>query len=265
MIIYAIDDEPLLLRAAERAIKEAVPDAEVMTFQRASDALEETEKKGTKPDAVFTDIEMPGMNGLEFAVKMKSLSKSTRIIFTTGYTEYAVEAFKVHAHGYVMKPLEAERVKEELDLSEEMHTAAPDRIEVRCFGYFEVFWKGEPLKFSRSKTKELLAFLIDRNGAMCTSEEIAAELREDENDMRKAKDRIRHLVQDLNKTFRSIGKEDAIIRRSGQLAVRREMFDCDYYRMLSGDMNAVNDYYGDYMNQYSWAEITHGRLELREN
>ena len=263
MEIIAIDDEPLLLRAAERAIREAVPDAEIVTFQRASEALREIEDKGIRPDAVFTDIEMPGMNGLEFAVKLKDISRKTRIIFTTGYTEYAVEAFKVHAHGYVMKPLTAERVREELEQDAEPHAAEKDKIEVRCFGYFEVFWKGEPLKFARSKTKELLAFLIDREGAMCTSEEIAASLWEDESDIKKSKDRIRHLVQDLNRTLRGIGMENAVIRRSGLLGIRRELLDCDYYRMLNGDVDALNSYYGDYMNQYSWAEITHGRLELR--
>lgn len=123
MIIFALDDEPLLLRAAERAIREAVPDAEIMSFQHAADALKEVAENGITPNAVFTDIEMPGMNGLELAARLKTINPRIRIIFTTGYTEYAVEAFRVHAHGYVLKPLEAERVREELELDAEPHIA----------------------------------------------------------------------------------------------------------------------------------------------
>ena len=48
-----------------------------------------------------------------------------------------------------------------------------------------------------------------------------------------------------------------------QWAVDTELLDCDYYRMLKGDMDAVNAYQGEYMKQYSWAELTVGRLFFR--
>ena len=260
MIIYTLDDEPLLLQSAQRAIGEAVPEADVRAFSRAKDALAEIEGSGVCPDAVFSDIEMPGMDGLTFAMKVKTLCPRTRIVFVTGYTEYAVEAYEMHAHGYVMKPLKPERVREELEVSFAEVAPEEGKLQVRCFGYFEVYRAGEPLTFARSKTKELLAFLIDREGTICTTEEIVTELWENELDMKKGKDRIRHLVQDLNQTLREIGMEQVLIRRSGQLAIRRDLIDCDYYRMMDGDMAAMNAYYGEYMNQYSWAEISHGRL-----
>ena len=263
MRIFLIDDEASARNSMERIVRQVRPAAELATFSRGQAALDAIEQEGLRPDVVFSDIQMPGLSGLSLAVKLRTLCPSAKVIFVTGYDESAVEASRLHAYGYVMKPLTAERVREELEQDAEPHAAEKDKIEVRCFGYFEVFWKGEPLKFARSKTKELLAFLIDREGAMCTSEEIAASLWEDESDIKKSKDRIRHLVQDLNRTLKEIGMEQAVIRRSGLLGIRRELVDCDYYRMLNGDVDAVNSYYGDYMNQYSWAEITHGRLELR--
>lgn len=51
-----------------------------------------------------------------------------------------------------------------------------------------------------------------------------------------------------------------IIRQRGLVAIRKEKLDCDYYRMLEGDMDAVNAFNGEYMIQYSWAEITAGQL-----
>ena len=56
---------------------------------------------------------------------------------------------------------------------------------------------------------------------------------------------------------------DLLIRRSGNLAIRRDMVDCDYFRMLDGDAAAINSFDGQYMQQYPWAELTSGRLYFR--
>ena len=137
-----------------------------------------------------------------------------------------------------------------------------DKLRVRCFGYFDVFWKDEPLIFARSKTKELFAFLIDRRGSACTAEEAIAALYEDTDaeGVKKAKQNIRNLVSDMKNTLNSIGMGDVLIRRGSSLALRTERLDCDYLKMIAGDMDAVNSFRGEYMEQYSWAELTKGTL-----
>ena len=74
---------------------------------------------------------------------------------------------------------------------------------------------------------------------------------------------IRVLISDLRATLREIGMEELLIRERRQLAIRRDLVDCDYYRMRDGDTAAVNAYFGEYMKQYSWAELTAGRLHFR--
>jgi DNA-binding SARP family transcriptional activator len=123
-----------------------------------------------------------------------------------------------------------------------------------------VFADGKPLPFDRRKTKELLAFLIDRRGATCTAEEIIAALWEDETDTVKAKHRLRNLVNDLRAALKTADAEDVLLRKSGLLAIKADEIDCDYYRMLSGDADAAKSFHGAYMSQYSWAEPTAGRL-----
>ena len=98
---------------------------------------------------------------------------------------------------------------------------------------------------------------------MRTAEQIAAALWEGECDMQDAKHRIRNLISDLRKTLRGVGMEDVLIREHNQWAVRTELLDCDYYRMLDGDTDAVNAYRGEYMSQYSWAELTSGRMDFK--
>ena len=138
------------------------------------------------------------------------------------------------------------------------------RLYVRCFGPFEVFSQGKPLLFQRRKTKELLAFLIDRRGATCSAEEIGAVLWEDEADLRKTKHQLRNLVSDLRQTLEKNGMGDLLIRKSGILAIRAEQLDCDFYQMLRGDPKAINAYRGEYMTQYSWAELTAGNVWFQE-
>ena len=55
------------------------------------------------------------MNGLELAVRIKKLSPDSKIIFVTGYPQYAADAFRMHANGYILKPAQPERVREELE------------------------------------------------------------------------------------------------------------------------------------------------------
>lgn len=296
MIIYVLDDEPFALRGTIKTIQEVVSDAEIMGFGRAKDAIAQAEGAEVKPDVVFSDIEMPGISGLDFAVIFKKICPDAKIIFVTAYSQYALEAFRLHVHGYILKPITAERVKEELEhalrdtategterlprraaekntgesgknrkSSEDAKNTSAKKLRVQCFGYFEVFWKGEPLMFGRRQTRELLAYLIDRKGAACTSEQIAAALWEDEDNLKNLKARIRILISDLRQTLAGIGQEDLIIRRSGQIAIRRDGVDCDYYRMLEGDMDAVNSFHGEYMVQYSWAEMTAGLLAFEKN
>ena len=278
MIIYVLDDEPIALKGTIKTIKEVVPESETKGFSRARDVFEYVTENKESPDVVFSDIEMPGINGLDFAVQFKRICPETKIIFVTAYSEYALEAFRLHVHGYILKPVMAERVREELDhvltnsvnrrgengeKIEDSRRKDPERLQVQCFGYFEVFWKRQPLMFGRRQTKELLAYLVDRKGSACTAEEIALAMWEDEDNIFYFFFFFRILISDLRQTLKQIGQEDLVIRRSGQIAIRRDAIDCDYYKLLDGDVDAVNAFHGEYMLQYSWAEMTAGQLAFR--
>ena len=265
MLIYAIEDEKGMLRLLHNAIAEAQPDAEIVDFLFGEDALAVIRGGGPKPDVVFSDIVMPPPTGLDFAVALKTLSPDTKLVFVTGYSEYAVEAFRLHVQGYILKPVRAERVREELELMDLPDLKPTEKLQVQCFGYFEVFWKGEPLSFSRSKTKELFAFLIDRGGSTCQPEEVIAALFEktEPEKMKQSKQNLRNLVNDLKHVLTGIGQGEVLIRKGSSLCIRPELLDCDYYRMLSGDMAALNRFRGAYMEQYTWAEMTKGVLKFR--
>ena len=262
MRIFAIDDEPKMLRLLHNAIAEAAPGAEISDFLLGSDAVNYIQVKGIRPEVVFTDIQMPGLTGLELAVRLKQIAPETGIVFVTGYDEYAVDAYRLHVGGYIMKPVETGRVREELDHLGAFLPSDPSKLKVRCFGNFEVLWQDKPVEFARQKTKELFAYLIDRGGAYCTAGEIIGVLWENSAAVKDANQYLRVLTGDLTAALKKIGLKDVLLRKRGQWAVQRSLIDCDYYRMLEGDMNAVNSFRGQYMAQYSWAELTTGQLHF---
>ena len=282
MRIFVLDDEPIALRVSKKTVQEVMPDSQITGFGNADQVFTYIDETGMKPDVVFSDIEMPGMSGLEFAVHLKKKCPNAVIIFVTAYSQYALEAFRLHVHGYILKPLTTDRVKEELEHAlEEKKSGQPEQddlspesdlkqrqknlqeqLKVECFGNFEVYWKNMPLMFGRRQTKELLAFLVDRRGTASTPEEIAQVLWQNQNDLEGLSAQVLILLKDLKRVLDTIGREDIIISRGGKIAIRKDAIDCDYYRMLAGDMYAVNSYQGEYMAQYTWAEITDGKLEF---
>ncbi len=263
-LIFVIDDEQAVCEEIKEIISRAVPFATIETFGRGYDALDAI-TGGRVPDVVFSDIEMPGISGLEFAARLKGLALNTRIIFVTADEKYAVKAFKVKAHGYLIKPITVEDVEDELGYLPSIRSGGTDKLEVKCFGHFDVYWKGEPVIFKRKQSKELLAYLIDREGAACNSREIAAALWKEDDNTKAEQNRIRVLVNDLKNTLKDIGMEDLLMRQHRELAIRKDMINCDYYRMLEGDMDAVNSYSGEYMIDYSWAELTNAKLYFGGN
>ena len=263
MIVFAIDDEPLALEDLTDCIRAARPQAEVQAFQMAGDALEAVEERGVTPDVVFTDIQMPGMNGLEFAVRMKTAAPECRIVFVTAYSKYAVESYKVRAHGYLLKPVTEEQVREEFDSLPGLPEPQLKKLTVRCFGSFEVFFEGRALEFSRQKSKEVFAYLVKEQGAWVSTDELVSDLWEDTEDEQNEKSYLRVLTNDMLTTLRSVGMQDVLLKRRGRLAINAGMLDCDYYRMLEGDMQAVNAFRGAFMTQYGWAELLTGALYFR--
>lgn len=263
MLIYTIDDEQNALEELNFSVTEALPNAQLKVFSRGVQALEALKKEEQKPEIVFSDIRMPGIDGLELAARIKVASPDTLVIFVTGYSDYALKAFKVHADGYLMKPVLPEHIREEINNLQHRLPQQEDRLFIMCFGNFEVFWDSKPLSFKRKKSKELLAYLIDREGASCTAEEIINALWENVDNISNAKHKLRNLISDLKAVLSEINRDNIILRGSGWIAVDRKAVFCDYYKMLEGDMQWVNSFKGEYMKQYSWAELTLANLAIR--
>ena len=99
-----IDDEPIAIRVIKKHLQ-AFPDFHIVAeCHNAPEAIPIVSKE--KIDLIFCDIQMPQITGIEF---VRSLRQSPKVIFTTAYREYAVDAFDLHVIDYLLKPVSFER------------------------------------------------------------------------------------------------------------------------------------------------------------
>ena len=257
MRVIAVDDEELMLRALVRAISDSPDVKEVVKFSDCEKALDYVKENSI--DIAFLDINMRGMGGISLAQKIIDICPNSKIVFCTGYEEYAIPAFKLHASGYLMKPISAEDVQGEIDNIKGVRKKEK-LLEVKCFGNFEVYVKGERLSFKRSRTKELFAFLVDRRGAGMTAKQICAVLFPFDTDDVKNTAYLRQLVMDLKNTLKTKGADAVFCHETPCYSVDTSLIKCDYFSYLE---TGKPEFLGEYMSQFSWAEETCAMLQIK--
>ena len=260
MNIIAVDDEYLSLIDLEYAIKDIAPEADVLGFESPAAALSFASENHI--DIAYLDINMPGLNGIDLAKKLRETNPGINIIFSTGYDEYAKEAFSVQASGYLTKPITAEAIKESLK-----HLRTPIVIEpkvllrVQCFGNFDVFADGKILYFPRQKSKEVLAYLVHKRGTSCTTKEICAVIYDGDVNIKSMEKQIQSVISGMRKTLGAANAEDVIIKNYNSISIDVSKVDCDFYRYIEKDPTLTHPYIGEYMSNYAWAEFRPEYLE----
>ncbi|WP_123042044.1 response regulator [Cohnella candidum] len=165
--VMIVEDEKPILDLMERIVGRHPMLQVAGTFTSSLEALERYPQ--LKPDAVFLDVEMPKMGGIELADKLRAIDEELQVVFTTAYPGYAVEAFRVSAVDYLLKPVTPdtlERVvtrllKNHLLRSASRPQSAAENPPVRCLGTFETRKAdGSLIGWPTRKTEELFAYLL---------------------------------------------------------------------------------------------------------
>lgn len=253
MKILAVDDEQGALKLLVRAITGACPDDTIFSFQSSTKALQCARENHI--DVAFLDIQMPEITGLELAKRLKKINPNINIIFSTGYSEYAVDALKLRSSGYLMKPITRSDVQTELsNLRNPIAAEETSYVFAKTFGNFDLFVKGKILVFPREKSKEVLAYLIDRHGSAVTRKEMAAIIFEDREYTRATQAYLTQIIKNLKKVLDEAEIGDIFVTGQNTYAVDVTKIRCDAYEYLEGDAEALNAFHGEYMCQYSWGE-----------
>ena len=108
MQIAICDDEVSMVQILEEKIKKLLPDTVIEKYLSGNELI----ASGSKPDILFLDIQMPGMDGMETAKMLRQDNENMILIFVTAAEEYVFQAFDVGAFHYLVKPFSDEKFKE---------------------------------------------------------------------------------------------------------------------------------------------------------
>jgi len=110
--IIMVDDEGIILSGGLPVLEEVFPNANISGFTRPSEAINYAQNN---PIALaFLDIEMGKLNGLEVCRELQRINPNTNVIFLTAYMDYSLDAWKTGASGFIIKPITAAEVRNQL-------------------------------------------------------------------------------------------------------------------------------------------------------
>lgn len=219
-------------------------------------------------EAAFINIELNGMDGLQLGEKLRELNPKIVLVFFIEHTEYILEALRIKADGYMIRPYTMEDLTWTMGNAKLLSRRQKKPAYIRTFGRFDLFINGELVIFSNKKAKELLALCVDNKGGVVTMEEAVDKLWENRLYDEKVKNLYRRAVMDLNKIFSTYGIKDVFVKKRADCWINYANVDCDYYmwieeNILSGTGKSVRsgiDTRWGYMTEYSWAEETNARI-----
>ncbi len=260
MNILAVDADSASLKKIKGILTKNVPEANCFYFDSSLSALAKAREE--EIDVAFLDATMPELSGIDLGKYLTELNPYVNLIYLTETTDYAYEAMKLHASGYLKKPGSGSEVKKELESLRYPEIRKKfKRVFAQTFGNFELFVDGEPVEFKYKRTKEIVALLVNNKGAQTSNGEIIASLWEDDGDPEKKLSYLCNLRQDLQNTFNKLKLEGIILKQRGSMAIAKDRIECDLYDWLENKKDSKYRYTGDYMNQYSWSEFFHAELD----
>jgi len=228
--IAAVDDEMHALERFERMVLEVKEIELCGLFESGEELL--SYLKEHQLDAVFLDIEMPGVNGLQLSEQILNINENINIIFVTAFNQYAMEAFELQAMDYILKPLTEERLNKTVKRLLKTKGVVAEVVKpfIQCIGCFEVFIKGKAIHFKNSKAKEILAFLIHKEGVPVNWEKVADAVWPD-YDSEKAQTNFHANTYLLRKRLAEAGISQILENSRGNYRIITEEVSCDFYQL----------------------------------
>ena len=260
MTILLVENNAKALEKLSGLVTSLQPDAELLAFRDSLEALAAARER--QIDIALLSAAMPELSGMNLGQYLKEMYPTVNLVYLSDGPEQACEALSLHASGYIVRPATPESLRHELDdLRHPVGQGSGKRLFAQTFGNFELFADGKPVAFKYTRTKEIVALLVNNRGAQTTNGEIIGALWEDDGDPEKKASYLSNLRQDLQNTLTKLKLTGVIIKQRGSMAIATDRIECDLYDWLARKKQSRYQYLGDYMNQYSWAEYVHAELD----
>ena len=250
--IIAVDDEVLSLKRFEHLIQKEPRVNLLKSFSNPEEVIDFI--KENTVDIAFLDIEMPGINGLELAEMIQETDSHVNCIFVTAFDQYALEAFKAHAFGYLLKPLDIKELSTQLDIMARNVKPRPDKkinksdepsnrkLVVKCIGQFTCHAEDIPdsiIAFRTAKTAELFALLVARYNSSLSKFSIIDSMFPD-MDYEKSTKLFYVSCSYLRSAFAKYNINDVLIRENDNYRINTAVIDCDYINLCEAEKDLAD-------------------------
>lgn len=233
------------------------PDFNIECFDNYNDSLEYA--KNNIVDLAMLDIKINSDDGYELARELKEINNETEICFVSGYSENAINAFKLDAIGFIEKPYDYDEVSKLLDRFMAIPQKKALPVFVKTFGKFEIYKNNEIVTFNSAKAKELLAFLVNRLGETVGLDDIVMNVFDKGTE--NGYNYMRIIFHRLNKILKEHDLEYLVGHQKNNYYVNLKEFDCDLYEYNNGNKDYITAYNGAYMEGYDWGKATKNKLD----
>ena len=154
-----VDDMLLDLQLFELKCAD-MPDFEIVgKFTNPNQAI--AYAAGHVVDFALLDIDMPGMNGMELAQRLRQIRRDIIIVFATAHPKFAVDALRMKADYMIFKPFDREDIADVMERAKLLRRRQNKRFFFRTFGAFDMLVDGEPVRFRSAKAKELMGSSLE--------------------------------------------------------------------------------------------------------
>ena len=246
-----VDDEPIMLNRFVR-LSEGIPDLKVIgQFESSKKALAFAEEQPF--EAAFLDVDMPVMNGIELARRLREIRPEIIIVFVSAYDEYLWDFNQVGADYYILKPYSKETLEMTMAKLRLLLQRQQKAIFVQTFGRFLVLKNGKPVALS-GKAKEILALIVTCRGKEISNEKIYSTIWEGRPYGNVEMTVYYNALRRLKKVLKEEGLEGLLISTQRGQLVNTALFDCDYYAWQDKNMGQRDRFEGEFMEEYSWGE-----------
>lgn len=246
-----VDDEQIMLRSFMRLSKDISNLNVIAQFESPEEALEFVQEHSV--ELAFLDIKMPGMNGIELAVKIREICPNILIVFISAYDEYIRDSNLIGGDYYIIKPYKRETIAMMMQKMQILSKGLHKEIYMQMFGRFNVLKNGVPIAL-QGKAKEILALIASRCGKEISNEEIYSviwEGREYSNVKMKV---YYNALKRLKEVLESEGLSDLLLSTPRGQMLNTEIVDCDYYAWKNNQRQEKAKFEGEFLSEYSWGE-----------
>ncbi|MBQ9179866.1 MAG: response regulator [Firmicutes bacterium] len=247
-----VDDEPLMMRKFERLSEEIADLNLVGKFEDPRQALEFMEKEPV--EAAFLDIEMPVMDGITLAEKLRGMRPDIIIVFITAYDEYIKEFNDIGGDYYIIKPYTRKVIENMMEKIRLLSSRQNKDVYIQTFGRFLVKRAGKPIRLT-GKAKEILALVVTRHGKEISNEEIYSIIGEGRPYSNANMAVYYNALRRLREFLREADLSDLLISTTRGQLLNVDMVDCDYYSWKEKNSDLRSRFEGEFLTEYSWGEL----------